>query len=46
MSDNQCDWAGTFEIEADPRDARHCRSCGDRVFYLSSRDLCDGCESE
>ncbi len=27
-------------------DARACAGCGDRAGYLSSRDLCDGCESE
>jgi hypothetical protein len=28
----------------DEDDLRECAGCGDRVAYLSSRDLCDGCE--
>jgi len=33
-------------LASEPTDERQCRECGDAVQYLSSRDLCDGCEAE
>jgi hypothetical protein len=30
----------------DEDDSQECRHCGDRVYTLSGRDMCDGCEEE